>query len=136
VLMYTDEVVVTSETWEGGVIVTFAKPTSNMHHRIKPLYATVNFNGIPVLPFIVCNEVDMNILPYSMINTYGREEGIKHIVFICHHIIFYWGGFWDYWSPPCWIHFNTCIPSSLYQILVFWLLDETIKVAKYMFELW
>jgi hypothetical protein len=38
VLMYTDEVVVTSETWEGGVIVTFAKPTSTMHHRIKPLY--------------------------------------------------------------------------------------------------
>lgn len=75
------------------VVVTFAKPTSTMHHRIKPLYAKVNFNGIPVLAFIVCNEVDMNILPYSMINTYGREEGIKHIVFICHHIIFYWGGF-------------------------------------------
>jgi hypothetical protein len=93
VLMYTDEVVVTSETWEGGVIVTFAKPTSNMHHRIKHLYATVNFNGIPVLPFIVCNEVDMNILPYSMINTYGREEGIKHIFFIymsLYHILLGW----------------------------------------------
>ncbi|KAM2670743.1 hypothetical protein EV1_006639 [Malus domestica] len=122
-------------------------PSANLHH-LKPLYVTAHIEGYPVSKVFVDCGATVNIMPMNIMKALRRSNdelipsGITMSSFIddksqtkgvlpltvniagrIHMIAFFVVDSKTEYNALLgrdWIHQTSCIPSSLYQVLVFW----------------
>ena len=122
-------------------------PTTNLQH-LKPLYVTAQIEGYPVSKVFIDCGATVNIMPVSVMRALGRSHdelipsGITMSSFVGdrsqtkgvlpldvtiasrnHMTAFFIVDSKTEYNALIgrdWIHQTGCIPSSLYQVLVFW----------------
>lgn len=128
--------------------INFEKPLEQMTRHLKPLFIGMHMNGCPVTRVLVDNGVAVNILPVTMLPYLGKglEDLTRTDVSV---MSFFEGNSQASGILPItlkvgskevlsaffvldtatsynailgrdWIHSNWCVPSSLYQLLIFW----------------
>ena len=128
------------------------KPIVEMTRHIRPLYVRAHFNGKLMFKVLVDNGSIINVMPLKMLRALGRNIGdlieievsvlaligeisktlgvlaiditVGNKTFLSSFFVINSISNYNALLGRDWIHANWCVPSSLYQLLLFWKGDE------------